>query len=202
MQHAAKDENHDLDEDMSDKRNGVALRFAFGECWLGAILVAQSERGICEIHLGDDRDGLAREVLSRSPHAHFVDVDTEFDQLVSSVADFIAAPGSGVQLPLDIRGTDFQKVVWNSLRAVSAGTTATYVEIANRIGSPSSARAVAQACAANVLAVAIPCHRIVQTDGGLAGYRWGVRRKRALLARESGGDQMPNLFADMSNAIE
>jgi AraC family transcriptional regulator of adaptative response/methylated-DNA-[protein]-cysteine methyltransferase len=161
------------------------IRFAVGECSLGSILVAKSERGVCAILLGDDPDALARDLQDRFPYATLIGDDPEFERLVSRVVGLVEAPGLGLDLPLDVRGTAFQQRVWRALREIPAGTTASYRDIASRIGSPRSVRAVAQACAANPLAVAIPCHRVVRTDGGLSGYRWGVERKRALLEREA-----------------
>ena len=161
------------------------IRFAVGECSLGSILVATSERGICAILLGDDPDALAREVQDQFPRANLIGGDAEFEQLVSKVVGFVESPALGLDLPLDVRGTAFQQRVWQVLRKIPAGSTASYTEIARTIGSPSSVRAVAQACGANTLAVAIPCHRVVRNDGALSGYRWGVERKRALLEREA-----------------
>jgi AraC family transcriptional regulator of adaptative response/methylated-DNA-[protein]-cysteine methyltransferase len=163
----------------------AAIRFAIGECSLGSILVAMSERGVCAILLGDDPDALARDFQDRFPRATLIGGDAEFERLVSQVVGFVEAPGLGLELPLDVRGTAFQQRVWQALREIPAGMTASYTEIARRIGSPTSVRAVAQACGANPLAVAIPCHRVIRTDGGLSGYRWGVERKRALLQREA-----------------
>ena len=161
------------------------IRFAVGESFLGSILVAASGRGVCAILMGDDPDELARDLRARFPRADLVDGDSEFEELVSRVVGFVEAPGPGLDLPLDRRGTAFQRRVWQALRETPPGDTASYADIANRIGAPKSVRAVAQACAANALAVAIPCHRVVRSDGGLSGYRWGVERKRALLAREA-----------------
>jgi AraC family transcriptional regulator, regulatory protein of adaptative response / methylated-DNA-[protein]-cysteine methyltransferase len=172
----------------SSYRSGGArteIRFAVGECSLGSILVAQSERGVCAILLGDDPDALARDLQDRFPRANMIRGDARFEQLVAQVVGFVEAPALGLALPLDIRGTAFQQRVWQALRRIPAGSTASYTEIAKRIGSPKSARAVAQACATNALAVAIPCHRIVRSDGALSGYRWGVQRKQALLEREA-----------------
>ncbi|HEX2139641.1 MAG TPA: bifunctional DNA-binding transcriptional regulator/O6-methylguanine-DNA methyltransferase Ada [Woeseiaceae bacterium] len=163
----------------------VDIRFAIGECSLGAILVAQSERGICAILLGDDPDALARDLQDLFPRANLIGGDAEFEEVVSRVVGFVEAPAVGLDLPLDVRGTAFQQRVWQALRDIPAGDRASYRAIAERIGAPGSARAVAQACGANVLAVAIPCHRVVRTDGGLSGYRWGVERKRALLQAEA-----------------
>jgi AraC family transcriptional regulator of adaptative response/methylated-DNA-[protein]-cysteine methyltransferase len=161
------------------------IRFAIGGCSLGAILVAASERGVCAILMGDEPDELARDLQDHFPRAKLIGGDTEFEQLVAKVVGFVEAPGLGLDLPLDVRGTAFQQRVWQALREIPAGKTASYAEIAKKIGSPNSVRAVAQACAANSLAVAIPCHRVVRNDGGLSGYRWGVERKRALLDREA-----------------
>jgi AraC family transcriptional regulator, regulatory protein of adaptative response / methylated-DNA-[protein]-cysteine methyltransferase len=164
----------------------TAIHFAIGQCTLGAILVAQSPRGICAILIGDDPDALARELQDRFRHAELVGDDAAFEQLVATVVGFVEAPRIGLDLPLDIRGTAFQQRVWQILRQIPPGQTASYADIAQRLGAPKSVRAVAQACAANTLAVAIPCHRVVRSDGGLSGYRWGVARKRALLDAEQG----------------
>jgi AraC family transcriptional regulator of adaptative response/methylated-DNA-[protein]-cysteine methyltransferase len=162
------------------------IRFAIGACSLGSILVARSERGVCAILLGDDPETLARDLQDRFPRAALIGGDAGFEELVAKVVGLVEAPGLGLELPLDVRGTAFQQRVWQALREIPAGSTASYTEIAGRIGSPKSARAVAHACAANPLAVAIPCHRVVRSDGGLAGYRWGVERKHELLRREAG----------------
>jgi AraC family transcriptional regulator, regulatory protein of adaptative response / methylated-DNA-[protein]-cysteine methyltransferase len=161
------------------------IRFAVGECSLGAILVARSERGVCAILLGDDADELTRDLQNMFPRANLIGGDAEFEQLVAKVVGFVEAPALGLDLPLDLRGTAFQQRVWQALQKIPAGSTASYADIARRIGSPKSVRAVAQACGANALAVAIPCHRVVRNDGALSGYRWGVERKRALLEREA-----------------
>lgn len=161
------------------------IRFAIGECSLGSILVAASERGVCAILLGDDPDELARDLQDRFPRANLIGGDAEFEQIVSKVVGLVEAPSLGLDLPLDLRGTAFQQRVWQAVGDIPAGETVSYSDIANRIGSPTAVRAVAQACGANVLAVAIPCHRVVRNDGGLSGYRWGVERKRALLDREA-----------------
>jgi AraC family transcriptional regulator of adaptative response/methylated-DNA-[protein]-cysteine methyltransferase len=168
-------------------RNGganVTIRFAVGECSLGSILVAQSERGVCAILLGDDPDALARDLQDRFPRARLVGGDAQFESLVATVVGFVEVPHLGCNLPLDIRGTAFQQRVWQALRALPVGTTATYSQIARQIGMPNAVRAVASACGANALAVAIPCHRVIRNDGALSGYRWGVERKRALLEKE------------------
>jgi AraC family transcriptional regulator of adaptative response/methylated-DNA-[protein]-cysteine methyltransferase len=161
------------------------IRFAVGQCSLGAILVATSERGVCAILLGDDAGALVRDLEDRFPEAELVGGDAAFECLVASVVGFVEAPRLGLALPLDLRGTVFQERVWRALAQIPAGATASYADIARSIGAPSAVRAVAQACAQNPLAVAIPCHRVVRRDGALAGYRWGVERKRALLDREA-----------------
>ncbi|TXH06410.1 MAG: bifunctional DNA-binding transcriptional regulator/O6-methylguanine-DNA methyltransferase Ada [Nevskiaceae bacterium] len=163
------------------------IRFAVGECSLGSILVARSARGVCAIALGDDPDRLARELQDRFPQARLIGGDAAFEQWVARVVGLIEAPALGADLPLDIRGTAFQQRVWQALRRIPPGHTVSYAELAQRIGAPKSVRAVAQACAANTLAVAIPCHRVVRSDGALSGYRWGVARKRELLQREAPG---------------
>jgi AraC family transcriptional regulator of adaptative response/methylated-DNA-[protein]-cysteine methyltransferase len=163
---------------------GHVIRFAVGECSLGAILVAATDKGVCAIEFGDDPDALVRGLEDRFPKAQLVGDDKSFEQLVAKVVGFVEAPAQGLDLPLDIRGTAFQRRVWNAIRAIPAGATASYGDIARRIGAPKSVRSVAQACASNAIAVAIPCHRVVRTDGSASGYRWGVARKRALLARE------------------
>ena len=165
--------------------NGNVIRFAVGECSLGSILVAATDKGVCAIEFGDDPDALVHALQDRFPKAQIVGGDHTFEQLVAKVVGFIEAPAQGLDLPLDIRGTAFQKRVWNAIRAIPAGATASYAELAGRIGRPSASRAVAQVCASNTLAVAIPCHRVVRRDGGLSGYRWGVERKEALLTRET-----------------
>jgi AraC family transcriptional regulator of adaptative response/methylated-DNA-[protein]-cysteine methyltransferase len=169
-----------------DGGRNATVRFAVGECSLGSILVAQSERGVCAILLGDDPEVLVHDLQDRFPRAELVGAEADFEDLVAKVVGFVEAPALGLALPLDIRGTAFQQRVWQALRQVPAGATATYGEIAATIGAPGAVRAVAQACGANALAVAIPCHRIVRRDGALSGYRWGVERKRALLEREAG----------------
>lgn len=166
---------------------GSQIRFAVGRCLLGEILVAASVRGVCAILLGDDPDVLVRDLQDRFPHAELLGGDAQFERMVARVVGFVEAPRTGLDLPLDVQGTAFQQRVWQALRRIPPGKTVTYAEIARRIGAPTAVRAVAGACAANALAVAIPCHRVVRSDGGLSGYRWGVARKRALLDREAGG---------------
>jgi AraC family transcriptional regulator of adaptative response/methylated-DNA-[protein]-cysteine methyltransferase len=165
---------------------GMHLRFAIGTCSLGAILVAASGKGIAAILLGDDPETLLRDLERRFPSAALAGGDRDFEQILAKAIALIEAPGVRLDLPLDVRGTAFQHRVWQALREIPAGTTLTYTELARRIGLPKAVRAVAAACAANRIAVAIPCHRVVRNDGGLAGYRWGTDRKRKLLAREAG----------------
>ncbi len=168
-----------------DGGRGTEIRFAVGQCSLGSIAVAQSARGVCAILLGDDPEALVRELQDQFPRADLIGADAEFEHTVAQVIGFIEAPRLGLALPLDVRGTAFQQRVWQALRAIPPGETLSYAQIAERIGAPRAVRAVGQACAANRLAVAIPCHRVVRRDGDLSGYRWGVERKRALLERES-----------------
>lgn len=161
------------------------IRFAIGECSLGSILVAATGKGVCAILMGDDAAALLRQLQDRFANAEIVGGDGAFEQLVGRVVGFVEQPKLGLDLPLDVQGTAFQQRVWKALRQIGVGKTASYGEIAARIGHPKSMRAVAQACAANMIAVAIPCHRVIRTDGDLSGYRWGVQRKRALLQRET-----------------
>jgi AraC family transcriptional regulator of adaptative response/methylated-DNA-[protein]-cysteine methyltransferase len=163
----------------------MEMRFAVGECSLGSILVAATDRGVCAILMGDDPNELAQDLQRRFPRANLIGADAAFEQLVAKVVGLVEKPRLGIELPLDVRGTAFQQRVWQALRDIPVGATASYAQIASSIGSPKSVRAVAQACAANALAVAIPCHRVVRNDGDLSGYRWGVERKRALLDREA-----------------
>jgi AraC family transcriptional regulator of adaptative response/methylated-DNA-[protein]-cysteine methyltransferase len=161
------------------------IHYAIGHSSLGGVLVAASAAGICAISLGDDPDTLARELRSRFPRARLSQDDAAFAAQLAQVIALVEDPGSAPTLPLDIRGTAFQQRVWQALQAIPPGSTLSYTELAQRVGAPAAVRAVASACAANVLAVAIPCHRAVRNDGGLAGYRWGIARKRTLLDRES-----------------
>jgi AraC family transcriptional regulator, regulatory protein of adaptative response / methylated-DNA-[protein]-cysteine methyltransferase len=171
----------------TDYRAGGAetrMHFAVGECSLGSVLVARTARGVCAILLGDDPEALVRELEDRFPNATLVGGDAAFETVVARVVGFVERPALGLDLPLDVRGTAFQQRVWQALREIPVGSTVSYAEIAARIGEPHGARAVAQACGSNALAVAIPCHRVVRADGALSGYRWGVERKRRLLERE------------------
>jgi AraC family transcriptional regulator of adaptative response/methylated-DNA-[protein]-cysteine methyltransferase len=162
------------------------IRFALGECSLGSILVACSDKGICAISLGEDPARLMRELEDRFPNADLVGGDGEFEMVVSRVVGLVEGASTGLDLPLDIRGTAFQRRVWQALREIGSGETVSYAEVARRIAMPKAARAVARACAANALAVVIPCHRVVRNDGAVSGYRWGIERKQALLRREAG----------------
>jgi AraC family transcriptional regulator of adaptative response/methylated-DNA-[protein]-cysteine methyltransferase len=165
------------------------IRFAIGECSLGAVLVAATDKGVCSIMLGDEPGILLRNLEDRFAKAEFVGPDRAFGHWVAKVVAFVESPTLGLDLPLDIRGTVFQQRVWQALRKIPFGSTASYSDIARQIGSPKAVRAVARACGANPVALAVPCHRVIRTDGALCGYRWGVERKRVLLDRESGSLQ-------------
>jgi len=164
----------------------VSIHYAVGDCSLGTMLVAQSERGICAILFDDDGPALEADLRRRFPNARIEPADQAFSQTLAKVIAFVEAPGQVLSLPLDIRGTVFQQRVWQTLQTIPTGKTASYRDIAEAIGAPLAVRAVAGACAANSLAVAIPCHRVVRNDGGLSGYRWGIERKRKLLEKERG----------------
>lgn len=161
------------------------IRFAIGQSSMGAILVASSAKGVASILIGDDPDSLARDLQDRFPKAQLIGGDQDYEQLVARAVGFVETPALGLDLPLDVRGTAFQQRVWQALWRIPIGKTATYSEIANQIGHPKAVRAVAGACAANNHAVAIPCHRVVRSDGSLSGYAWGVERKRHLLELEA-----------------
>lgn len=163
---------------------GETIRFVTVATPLGWALVAATTRGICMTALGDDRDRLAAMVPERFPAASVVADDAGLTEWASQIVRFITAPGHTLDLPLDIRGTAFQTRVWRALQKIPLGRTATYSEIARALGQPRAVRAVAQACAANNLALLVPCHRVIREDGNLAGYRWGLERKRALIERE------------------
>jgi AraC family transcriptional regulator of adaptative response/methylated-DNA-[protein]-cysteine methyltransferase len=166
----------------------VIIRFAISRCSLGQVLVAVTEKGVCQIALGDHASDLRADLLARLPAAKEISADPALADLLAVVLSLIESPAGEVTFPLEIRGTVFQQKVWRALRAIPPGQTLTYCEVAAAIGHPLAARAVASACAANSLAVAVPCHRVVRSDGSLGGYRWGVARKEKLLARE-GRDQ-------------
>lgn len=163
----------------------AVIRFAVGECSLGAVLVAASDRGMCAILLGDDPEALVRDLQDRFDRAELVGGDEAFEAVVAQVVGLVEDPRRGLDLPLDVRGTAFQHRVWQALREIPPGGRESYADVARRIGAPKAVRAVAGACAANALAVAIPCHRVVRQDGELSGYRWGVERKQTLLDREA-----------------
>jgi AraC family transcriptional regulator of adaptative response/methylated-DNA-[protein]-cysteine methyltransferase len=163
---------------------GVSIRYGLARTSLGWLLAAATDRGICAIAIGDSGKALVGWLREQFPRARLRKGDREFAGRVARVVAFIESPRGGLDLPLDIRGTAFQRKVWEALRAIPPGKTASYAEVARRIGRPAAARAVARACASNALAVAIPCHRVVRGDGTPGGYRWGAGRKRALLERE------------------
>jgi len=168
-----------------DGGHDAVIRFAVGETSLGAILVAASEKGVCAILMGDDPNALLRDLQDRFRKARLIGADPDFEATVAKVVGLVEAPRLGLDLPLDVRGTAFQQRVWRALTELPVGSTASYGDVARAIGQPKAVRAVAQACGANALAVAIPCHRVVRNDGALSGYRWGVERKRMLLDREA-----------------
>lgn len=167
---------------------GEQIRFAIAECSLGPILVASTEQGICAILIDDDPDFLVKDLQDRFPRAELIGAEPEYEQVVSRVVGMVEQPSVGLDLPLDVRGTAFQQRVWQVLRAIPSGRRVTYAELAELAGVPRGARAVASACAANAIAVAIPCHRVVRNDGSISGYRWGVDRKAALLNREAASE--------------
>jgi AraC family transcriptional regulator of adaptative response/methylated-DNA-[protein]-cysteine methyltransferase len=168
----------------TNKGAGTNIFFNIGECSLGSLLVARSERGVCSIQIGEDPARLAQDLRTQFPKANLIGEPSP-EKLVARVAGLIEKPGTRLDLPLDLRGTAFQRLVWDAIQRIPPGSTATYAYIAKQIGVPGAVRAVAQACSANTLAVVIPCHRVIRNDGSLSGYRWGVERKRALLAREA-----------------
>lgn len=169
--------------------DGEDVRYALAHCSLGQVLVAATAKGICEVALGDDASQLIERLHARFARARQCDEDASLREWVAAVVRMVDRPGGRCDLPLDIRGTVFQQRVWRALLEMAPGTTATYAELAARVGRPAAARAVAGACAANNIAVLIPCHRVVRSDGALSGYRWGPQRKRVLLRRESGEDE-------------
>lgn len=168
--------------------SGVSIRFAVAQCWLGAILVAATAKGVCAVTLGDDADCLVRDLQDRFAQSELIGADAEFEKLVARVIGAIEVPNSQFDLPLDVHGSAFQQRVWQALCQIPSGQRVSYTEVAQRIGQPAAVRAVASACAANAIAVLIPCHRVVRTDGTLSGYRWGVERKKALLELETKGE--------------
>jgi len=163
---------------------GEAIRFAVAPCYLGLVLIAATDRGLCAVEFGDSPEALRETLRQRFPRARIVENDPGFSAWVAATLAYIETPSRGLDLPLDIQGTAFQRLVSDALREIPVGTTSSYTQVAARIGRPSSARAVARACASNHLAVVVPCHRVVRANGDVSGYRWGIDRKRAILARE------------------
>lgn len=170
----------------------IRIQFATAPCSMGIVLVAATDIGICAVLLGDHSQDLIHDLRDRFPKAEVVDADDQFDEVVAAVVKLVSAPAQTWNLPLDICGTVFQHRVWDALRQIPPGSTTTYTDIAHQIGRPTAVRAVAHACAANAMAVAIPCHRVVRSDGSLAGYRWGIERKRELLRRERDATASPD----------
>jgi AraC family transcriptional regulator of adaptative response/methylated-DNA-[protein]-cysteine methyltransferase len=166
--------------------SGEEIRFAVGESSLGAILIACSAKGVVSILLGDDPGRLIEDLQIRFPKARLIGDDQAYDSLIARVVAFVDSPALGLDLPLDIRGTAFQQRVWQALQQIPPGQTVSYTEIARKIGAPKAVRAVAGACAANNIGLAIPCHRVVRNDGAISGYAWGIDRKQKLIAREQG----------------
>lgn len=158
------------------------ITFRVGTCAFGLILVATTSRGICAILLGSNEKALVRQLRSAFPKMTLQNRGAEIGSVLNTVIRFVETPTNALALPLDIHGTEFQKRVWSTLREIPAGQTATYKDIAVKLGA--TAQEIGEACAANALAVVIPCHRVIRLNGGLAGYRWGAHRKRLLLARE------------------
>lgn len=176
-----------LHQEAAQNSSSETIHFAIGQTTLGAVLVADSGKGVCAILMGDDPQELIVDLQKLFPKANLISADRALEDMVAKVIGFVEAPDSGVQIRLDLRGTAFQLRVWQALIEIPLGETVSYSELAQRIGMPKSTRAVAMACSANKIAVAVPCHRIVRNDGGLSGYRWGVERKRVLLEREASG---------------
>jgi AraC family transcriptional regulator, regulatory protein of adaptative response / methylated-DNA-[protein]-cysteine methyltransferase len=165
---------------------GEVIRVGVRSCALGLVLVAATERGVCTIEFGDDAQELQMRVSKRFPHSLLLKEDAQFDAWLEKILAHIQAPATALDLPLDIRGTAFQQQVWKALRDIAPGQTHSYAQVAEKIGKPKAVRAVATACASNVLALAIPCHRVVRSNGELSGYRWGPERKKELLDAEAG----------------
>lgn len=164
--------------------SNMTIQYAIGKCALGLLLLASSDIGVCAIALGDDTEMLIQVLRNQFPKVHLIETQDALAQMLAKVAAFIETPAADLDITLDIQGSVFQKKVWQALQEIPLGSTASYSAIARRIGAPKAARAVAAACAANKLAVVIPCHRVVRNNGSLSGYRWGVARKSALLERE------------------
>jgi len=168
---------------------GITITYGLAQCFLGWVIVAATDRGICAIEFGDDPDALPDQVQSRFPKAQLKEADRGFKTLINEVVEFIESPGGDFKIPLDIQGSAFQQQVWNVLRRVKPGETLSYTEVAEKIGNPNAVRAVASACASNKLAVVIPCHRIISKAGKLSGYRWGTKRKKMLLDLEKDSNE-------------
>ena len=164
---------------------GMVIQYALGRSFLGPVIVAATDKGICAIEFGTSSQALVDQLRQRFPKADIKKGRDDFNRLVQTVTSFIESPSQGLNLPLDIQGTAFQRRVWKALQNIPAGTTATYSDLAEQIGQPKAARAVANACAANKIAVAVPCHRVIRRDGNLGGYKWGLDRKQELLKKES-----------------
>lgn len=182
---------NDTDLQMSRSRrrgNAEPIDYGTAACRLGRVLVATTERGLCAVLLGDDEDGLLSDLRRRFPRAELEAGSKSFQSTLDRVVNLIDHSAKLTpSLPLDLRGTAFQRKVWDALQDIPPGRTTTYGELAQRVGLPGGARAVAQACGANPVSVVVPCHRVVAADGGLGGYRWGIERKRVLLAQEQRG---------------
>lgn len=161
------------------------IHYSIGTCSFGPILVARSEKGICAILIHNDNKPILADLQKRFPKATLVEDKSDFHHWLAQVIHFVEAPQKGLELPLDIRGTIFQQRVWHILQRIPLGTTASYTDIATQLGDPKAVRAVARACAANPIALLVPCHRVVRSDGGISGYRWGAENKRTLIAREA-----------------
>lgn len=181
--------NHWIDHTTNDhhvESKSMEIKYVIGESSLGMVLVACSVHGVCAIYLGNNSETLIQELRKNFSHSELIKWDDNYEQLLATVVSYIESPAQGLQIALDIRGTEFQQRVWQVLQDIPVGTTMSYAEIAKKTGSPKAVRAVAGACAANNLAVVIPCHRVIRSDGGLSGYRWGIDRKRTLLKKEAG----------------
>jgi AraC family transcriptional regulator of adaptative response/methylated-DNA-[protein]-cysteine methyltransferase len=167
------------------RRAATGMRVAIEKSSLGMVLVAQSENGISAVLIGNDGEALRRDLAKRFPMASIGEANAVTRHFARQVIEYIESPGGELDVPVDLRGTEFQRAVWQVLRNIPAGVTVSYTDIARQLGKPTAVRAVARACAANPLAVLIPCHRVVRSDGNLSGYRWGIERKRTLLQREA-----------------
>lgn len=170
--------------DFRARGRNVDIEYDMSPCALGVVLVARTTKGICAVMLGDSRESLVADLTHRFSKATLTEADNAFRHILAAVVQLIETPTQPFTLPLDLHGTIFQQRVWQALRDITPGTTISYGDLAARIGAPSSVRAVARACGANPVAVAVPCHRVVGKDGALTGYRWGLERKKALLGRE------------------